>query len=160
MNSKIKKIFTLGVMVSMAFGFFTGCGKNTGIRFDFGDIGNFSTEALDEHPTVTKLIKSADELQGFCDESGIIYKGEKYDEAYFGESALLIYFFVNESAMISINIDSLTVDNDTLTINITRRVPRAGYIDEEQYHSYVFEINRGDVVDITNTNVSIKDKYK
>ena len=69
MNSKIKKIFTLGVMVSMAFGFFTGCRKNTGIQFDFGDIGDFSTEALDEHPTVTKLVKSTDELKRFCDES-------------------------------------------------------------------------------------------
>lgn len=144
----------------MAFGFFAGCGKNTGIRFDIGDIGNFSTEALDEHPTVTKLIKSADELQRFCDESGIIYKGDKYDEAYFSDSALLIYFFVNESTMISIHIDSLTVDNETLTINITRRVPRAGYIDVEQYHSYVFEINQGDVANINNIMVSKKDKNK
>lgn len=160
MNSKIKKIFTLGVMVSMAFGFFTGCRKNTGIQFDFGDIGDFSTEALDEHPTVTILVKSTDELKRFCDESGIIYKGEKYDEAFFSNSALLIYFFVNESTMISIHIDSLTVGNDTLTINITRRVPRAGYVDEVEYRSYVFEINQSVVADINNINVSKKDKNK
>lgn len=160
MNLKIKKIFVLGVMISMTFGFFTGCGKNTGIHFDFGDIGDFSTETLDEHPTVTKLVKSADELQRFCDESGIIYKGEKYDEAFFSDSALLIYFFVNESRLISIHIDSLTVYNETLTINITRRLPRGGYIDEEEYHSYVFEINQGDVADINNIQVSKKDKNK
>jgi hypothetical protein len=97
MNSKIKKIFTLGVMVSMAFAFFMGCGKNTGIRFDFGDVGNFSTEALDEHPTVTKLVKSADELQQFCHENGITYEGEKYNEAYFNDSALLIFFLLTRA---------------------------------------------------------------
>lgn len=160
MNLKIKKILALGAIVVMAFGFFTGCGKNTGIQFDFGEVGNFSTEALDEHPIVTKLIKTADEFKRFCDESGIIYKGEKYDEAFFSDSALLIYFFINESTMISIHIDSLSVDNETLTINITRRVTRAGYIDEEQYHSYVFEINQDDVANISNILVSKKDKNK
>jgi hypothetical protein len=160
MNSKIKKIFELGVMVSMTFGFFTGCEKNKVIPFDFGDIGNFSTEALDEPPTVTKLIKSSDELKLFCEESGIVYKGEKYDETFFNDSALLIYFFVNESSMIGIQIDSLTVDNETLTINITRRVPRGGYIDEEQYLSYAFEIKQDDAADINNINVSKKDINK
>lgn len=151
-------------MVIMALGLFTGCEENTeiGTRIQFycGDIGNFSTEALDSHPIVTKLVKSADELQRFCDESGIIYKGEKYDEAFFSDRALLIYFFNNESTMISIHIDSLTVNNETLTINITRRVPRAGYIDEVENRSYVFEINQGDVADINNIHVSKKDKYK
>jgi len=160
MNSKIRKIFTLGVIFSMVLVFFTGCRKNTGIHFEFGDIANFSTEVHDEHPTVTILIKSTDELKQFCDDSGIIYKGEKYDEAFFSHSALLIYFFVNESTMISIHIDNLTVGNDTLTINITRRVPRAGYVDEVEYCSYVFEINQSVVADINNINVSKKDKYK
>jgi uncharacterized membrane protein (UPF0127 family) len=58
--------------------------------------------------------------------------------------------------MISIQIDSLTVDNETLTINITRCVPKAGYIDEEQNRSYVFEINQGDVADINIVLVSKK----
>ena len=62
--------------------------------------------------------------------------------------------------MISIHIDSLTVGNDTLTINITRRVPRAGYVDEVEYRSYVFEINQSVVADINNINVSKKDKNK
>lgn len=160
MKIKIKNIFALGVIIFMVIGIFTGCGKNTCIRFDFGDIGDFSTESLDEHPTVTKLIKSEDELQQFCDDSGIIYIGKKYDEAFFRESALLIYFYVNESTMIDIHIDSLAVDNETLTINITRHVPRAGYIDEVKNHSYIFEINQSNVADINNILVSKKDKNK
>lgn len=160
MNSKVRKVFTLGVILCMVLALCNGCRKNAGIQFEFGDINDFSTKVLDEHPTVTILIKTKDELEQFCDDSGIIYNGVKYDETFFSHSALLIFFFVNESTMISVNIDNLMVGNDTLTINITRRVPQAGYVDEVEYCSYVFEINQRVVTNINNINVSKIDKNK
>jgi len=155
----LKRIVALGVMLVMLFGF-AGCSGGKGIWFIIGDIGDFSAEAPEEHPVITKLIKSVNELQRFCDESGIRYGGEKYDESYFNEKALLVYSFVNESISITIHIDSLKVDNETMTINITRRVPRGGQLDAVAYRFYAFEVNQSDIAKIDDIQISRKDKYK
>lgn len=160
MAKKFKKLLLLGVMLIMALGLFA-CGKNAGIQFTIGDVGDFSTEALYEHPTITKLVKSVDELQQLCDESGVIYTGEKYDESYFNEKAIIVYSFAIPSTMMSVQIDSLKVDSKTLIINTTRFVPKSGiWIDVEAYRFYVLEVNQGDIAQIEKVQISQKDKNK
>jgi hypothetical protein len=102
-----------------------------------------------------------DELQQLCDESGVIYTGEKYDESYFNEKAIIVYSFAIPSTMMSVQIDSLKVDSKTLIINTTRFVPKSGiWIDVEAYRFYVLEVNQGDIAQIEKVQISQKDKNK
>jgi len=155
----LKRIVTLGVMLVMMVGF-VGCGGGNGIQFNIGDVGDFSTEAFDEHPIITKLVKSVDELQQLCDESGITYTGEKYDETFFVDKAIIVYaFWFNPHKTFELN--KIQISDNKIVIHTTIYTQKGmNYPAVTSYTFGCYEVNKTDLMNATEIQINTKNKTK
>lgn len=154
-----KKILILGVAIIMAFGL-VACGGGKNIAFNIAESG-VSAEGMETHPTVTKLIKSVGELEQLCNETGLISDGQKYSAAWFEGKALIILSFIEESSSINNQVDGVKVQNETVVVNIIRRVPKNGILlGAEKYEFFLIEVGQADIAQTNTVEISRTNKNK
>ena len=156
----LKKILTLGVMVIMAFGLFAGCGGDKGIWFFVNPEHGFSADGLDEEPTILKLVRSLDELQQLCNETGITYDGEKYDEAFFVDKAIIIcaYWFDPHKTY---ELNKIQISDNKIVIHTTIYTQKGMNYPAVSSHAFgCYEVNKADLLNATEIQINTKNKTK
>jgi len=156
-----RKLITLGIAILLLFSIagLTACDdKDVGISFQVsGD--TFSFDGLDEQPVITKLVKSMDELNQLCDENGIGYEGEKYNEAYFEEKAIILrMYWLNVLA--SVHYDSVQIADDKIVINITSTKPKGNLPAQAIHYSDIIELSKSELQNATEIQINTKNKTK
>ena len=163
MLKKTLGLVITGVMVIMALSItlgLAGCGdKNTGIWYIANNEHGFSTDGLDEHPAIKKLVKSVDELQQICDESGITYTGEKYDEAFFVDKAIILRSF-EASPYITQELNKIQIVDGIVTFYITAYTPKGSYPAVVSAFFGCYEVNKADFQNATEILINTKNKTK
>ena len=159
----LKKTLTMGVMVIMSLSLTLGlaaCGvKDTGIWYFVNNEHGFSTDGLDEHPTITKLVKSVDELQQLCDESGITYTGKKYDEAFFVDKAIIVRAFWY-SPYVTSELNKIQIVDNMVTFYITTYTPKEDYPAIVSFGIGCYEVNKADLSNANEVQIITKNKTK
>lgn len=163
MKAIFKRALMLGLMALMAFSAavgMAGCGdKDNGIGFFVNPGHGFSTEGLDNPPVILKLVKSVDELQELCDESGITYEGTKYDEAFFAEKAIIVRAFWF-SPYVTSELNKILITDGIVTIYITTYEPKDDYPAVVSHTIGCIEVNKADLSDASEVQINITNKYK
>ena len=167
----VKRIAALGVMLVMMFGF-AGCGGGNVIGFNVA-LENTSSASRHNHALFT-IVNSTEELETACNDrytteidanNQIVpldyYLREmtkNYDEAFFSDKALVLYLCSEPNGGNSIIINSLTIKDKVLTVNTTRFVPRGNSPAVMVYWTFIIEVNKSEITEITDIKINIKTK--
>ena len=172
MKASFKRALMLGLMAFMALLVavsMTGCGekdsggkdnggKDNGIWFFVNpDHGFF--DGGKEQPMILKLVKSVDELQELCDESGITYGGAKYGEAFFAEKAIIVRAFWF-SPYVTSELNKIQIADGIVTIYITTYEPKSAYPGVASYAISCIEVNKADLSDASEIQINTTYKFK
>ena len=134
-----------------------GCSNVTKIRFNVES--GFYTNDFENHPSLTKLVKSRDELQLVCDEYELINESPKYNEDYFKERAIILLSFSDKSIAITHQIECVIKDGK-LIVNLICIVPSGNLPTAVKHCSYLIEVEQGDVEEISDVRVNRSEKTK
>ena len=168
MNSTIRKILTLVVVIIMALGSFIGC--SLGIKFNivYDKMGGFGYKETNGGVAIDmlELVNSLQDLKDLCDEwnnlafdeesesfsSELSEKIRSYDEAYFSDKVLIIYSFWRGHRK-ETRINSIEVEGTQLIVNARYNDKRGIFTDEAFNWLILIEVSKVDIVGATTVQI-------
>ena len=174
----LKKVFYILLIVIICPVLLKGC-KNLGIEYSVGFSDNVGFGIIEiQNGGITigliEIVNSLDELETLCEEwnnpafdednddysSELSEKIREYNEEFFENKALIINSSCQYNSKREPGVDKLIIEEDKLIIEVSLK--RGTYTDIAESWLFLIEVNKADIIDITNITIenTLRSKYK